>query len=71
MNTNTLRKCTHDKRIEGQCSRCRKCLECCGRKAVQGSCAYRAESWSHDRAKRHEAGYEGYWRSVEAGRQKR
>ena len=64
-------RCAHDKKVEGQCSRCRKCLECCGRQRVEGSCAHRSARMSPGTMRRSVRSYDGYWRSVEAGRTKR
>jgi hypothetical protein len=59
------------KREKGECRSCRKCLECCGRVAVKGSCQERDLKDSAATRGRRARGLEAYWRSVDAGRQKR
>jgi hypothetical protein len=63
--------CKHDKRAEGQCRKCRRCLECRGRPNVTGSCAAKWAAMTPIQQSRSVQGYDGYWRSYEAGRQKR
>lgn len=54
----------------GQCRYCKRCLNCCGKAAVYLSCAWRDIHRQKD-ARRVKAGYDGYWASVDAGRQVR
>lgn len=55
----------------GQCRTCKRCLDCCGKESVYLSCAWRALRTPWKEQRRALAGYNGYWASVEAGRQKR
>lgn len=57
--------------FDAQCRRCSACLNCCGTPEVHNSCGARAKRTSDDTKRRSEAAYEGYWRSVENGKQKR
>lgn len=58
--------------VEGQCRRCKACLECCGHKDVHNSCRQRNEAMAFTATEQRSlAAYDGYWRSVDAGRQRR
>lgn len=52
---------------EGQCSRCKRCLECCGRKGIEYSCAWKFErraAQDPGYASRSARGYENWQNNV-------
>jgi len=49
---------------EGQCSRCKRCLECCGHENVEHSCAAKWVKKNPDQRARSTAAYERWANNV-------
>lgn len=47
-------------KAEGQCSRCRRCLECCGRPKVRFSCTAKSLGKTTEQRARSDAAYQRY-----------
>lgn len=63
--------CATHKRENGECRRCHKCLDCCGKTHIAGSCARKNQYMTGVQQRRSQRATDAYWASVEAGRQKR
>lgn len=53
--------CGRNVKETGQCSYCRRSLDCCGNEDAKGSCANKFSRLSHDGQKRSERAQAAYW----------